>query len=144
MAELVFVGIAPHDPTLPHQVARADEGHPVFRRIREDYERMRAALDAARPDVIVMASGDHFNQWFYDSIPAFAIGKSGRSEGPFPWEREVYGLPPYAAPGHHDFEQGVEASNRVLAVFASANGVKSLTSLDPSSSSTGGSVMVLD
>jgi protocatechuate 4,5-dioxygenase beta chain len=102
MAELVFVGIAPHDPTLPHQVARADEGHPVFRRIREDYERMRAALDAARPDVIVMASGDHFNQWFYDNIPAFAIGKSGRSEGPFPWEREVYGLPPYAAPGHHD------------------------------------------
>ncbi len=103
MAELVYVGIAPHDPTLPHQVARADEGHPVFRRIRDDYERIRASLAAARPDLIVMVSGDHFNQWFYNNIPAFAIGKGRRSEGPFQWEREVYGLGSYEAPGHHDF-----------------------------------------
>lgn len=102
MAELVYVGIAPHDPTLPNQVARADEGHPVFLRIRDDYERVRASLAAARPDVIVMVSGDHFNQWFYNNIPTFAIGKSERSQGPFGWEQEVYGLDPYSAPGHHD------------------------------------------
>ncbi|RAX14740.1 2,3-dihydroxybiphenyl 1,2-dioxygenase [Pseudarthrobacter sp. AG30] len=102
MAKIVYVGIAPHDPTLPHQVAAADTGHPVFRQIRDDYERMRTSLAQARPDVIVMASGDHFNQWFYNNIPAFGIGKGSNTAGPFPWEEEVYRLPKYQAPGHHD------------------------------------------
>lgn len=103
MANVVYVGIAPHDPTLPRAVADADNGHPVFRRIRDGYERVRAELAQARPDVIVMASGDHFNQWFYNNVPAFAIGKGERTAGPFQWEREVYGAADYDAPGHHDF-----------------------------------------
>lgn len=102
MARVVHISIAPHDPTLPRQVAQADSGHPVFRQIRDDYQYAREALAAARPDVIVMASGDHFNQWFYENVPTFAIGKLGRSHGPFPWEEEVYGIAPYRAPGHHD------------------------------------------
>lgn len=101
MAKVVYVTIVPHDPTLPAAVANAENGHPVFRTIRDDYARIRAGLDAAKPDVIVVASGDHFNQWFYDNIPAFAIGKGQRTEGPFPWEREVYGATPYEAAGHH-------------------------------------------
>lgn len=104
MAKVVYITIVPHDPTLPSAVAGADaEGsHPVFTTIRSDYERIQSGLDAARPDVIVMASGDHFNQWFYDNIPVFAVGKSDQSAGPFPWEEEVYGLGRYTAPGHHD------------------------------------------
>jgi protocatechuate 4,5-dioxygenase beta chain len=103
MAELVYVTIVPHDPTLPEGVADADQRHPVFRQIRAGYERIRAHLDAAKPDVIVVASGDHFNQWFYGNIPTFAIGKGDTSAGPFPWEREVYGIGPYETAGHHDF-----------------------------------------
>jgi protocatechuate 4,5-dioxygenase beta chain len=102
MAELVYVTIVPHDPTLPSAVANAAHGHPVFARIRDDYARIRENLAAARPDVLVVASGDHFNQWFYGNIPAFAIGKGARSAGPFGWEREVYGIGAYEAPGHHD------------------------------------------
>lgn len=103
MAQLVYVGIAPHDPTLPHHVAAADTGHPVFRRIRDDYAHIRRGLADAGPDVIVMSSGDHFNQWFYGNIPAFAIGKSETTAGPFGWEQEVYGLGRYEAPGQHRF-----------------------------------------
>ncbi|MGP6177751.1 hypothetical protein ACTU6U_10670 [Microbacterium sp. A196] len=103
MAKVVYVGIVPHDPTLPRAVADAENGHSVFRRIRDGYERTRAALAQARPDIIVMASGDHFNQWFYNNVPAFAIGKADRTKGPFQWEREVYGAQDYDAPGQHDF-----------------------------------------
>ncbi|HWI30070.1 MAG TPA: hypothetical protein VNT50_01130 [Microbacterium sp.] len=102
MATLVYTTIVPHDPTLPAMVANADGGHPVFAQIRRDYDRIRAGLAEASPDVIVFASGDHFNQWFYGNIPAFAIGKGSVSSGPFGWEREVYGIGSYAAPGHHD------------------------------------------
>ncbi|NGO07124.1 hypothetical protein G5C60_05520 [Streptomyces sp. HC44] len=30
-------------------------------------DHLRARLDAARPDPIVMAAGDHLNQWFMDN-----------------------------------------------------------------------------
>ncbi|MCK1305792.1 2,3-dihydroxybiphenyl 1,2-dioxygenase [Bradyrhizobium sp. 45] len=113
MARLVYVTIIPHDPTLPRNVEAADDGHPVFRIIRTDYERIRAGLAAARPDVIVMASGDHFNQWFYSNIPTFAVGKGTKSSGPFPWERDVYGIGSYETAGDHDLgrhllERGLE------------------------------------
>lgn len=103
MAQIVFVGIAPHEPTLPAQLANPEQGHPVLKRIISDYEHVRAGLAESMPDVIVVASGDHFNQWFYDNVPAFAIGKADRATGPFQWEKEVYGIGEYDAPGHHDF-----------------------------------------
>jgi len=102
MAKVVYTTIVPHDPTLPAAVANAQHGHPVFARIRELYTLVRENLAAARPDVIVVASGDHFNQWFYGNIPAFAVGKGARSAGPFRWEQEVYGIETYDARGHHD------------------------------------------
>lgn len=102
MSRLVYVSIIPHDPTLPKSIADADNGHPVFTTMRENIERIRAGLDAAKPDVIVMASGDHFNQWFYTHVPTFAVGKGNTTSGPFPWELEVYGIDKYETAGHHD------------------------------------------
>ncbi|WP_439030455.1 hypothetical protein [Gordonia terrae] len=107
MARLVHVCIVPHDPTLSRAFAAVEDGHPIFRRMLDNFERVRQSLHAAKPDVIVMASGDHFNQWFYDGVPAFAVGKSARTTGPFPWELEVYGLPPYATAGDHALGQHI-------------------------------------
>jgi protocatechuate 4,5-dioxygenase beta chain len=40
-------------------------------------------------------SGDHLNQWFYDNMPTFSIGKALRAAGPFPHEQELFGVAPY-------------------------------------------------
>ena len=45
--------------------------------------------------MLVVVSGDHFNQWFYDNMPTFVIGKAARARGPFPHEEELFGVSPY-------------------------------------------------
>jgi len=64
----------------------------------------------------VIAS-DHLSQWFMDNMPAFLVGKAPRAKGPFPHERELFGLLDYDAPVQVDlarwfvtegFEQGVD------------------------------------
>jgi protocatechuate 4,5-dioxygenase beta chain len=56
---------------------------------------LRDRLAAAEPDVLVVVSGDHLNQWFFDNIPTFSIGKAARAKGPFPHEQELFGVSAY-------------------------------------------------
>ncbi len=85
----------PHDPTLSGVAAKgAAAPEPLQRTIRQ-FAELRARLDAARPDVLVVVSGDHFNQWFYDNMPTFLIGKAERARGPFPHEQHLFGITPY-------------------------------------------------
>ncbi|MBA2946838.1 2,3-dihydroxybiphenyl 1,2-dioxygenase [Streptomyces himalayensis] len=113
MARLVEVMCAPHDPTIPatrHRRATLPEGE---MRTLEAFELLQARLDAARPDVIVMVSGDHLNQWFMDDMPQFLIGKAPRARGPFPHERHAFGLDDYdteieGALARHLLNKGIE------------------------------------
>ena len=95
MSTVVQVLCVPHDPTLPAVVARGAEAPEPLRRTIGHFETLRARLADARPDVLVVVSGDHFNQWFYDNMPAFSIGKAARASGPFIHERELFGVGPY-------------------------------------------------
>jgi protocatechuate 4,5-dioxygenase beta chain len=77
MAEIVAAVGVPHTPVYPSQFRKdGPEAAPRnFRAIKEH-------LDAAQPDAIVVISNDHFNTFFLDNFPTFAIGVAETSSGP--------------------------------------------------------------
>jgi protocatechuate 4,5-dioxygenase beta chain len=77
MAELVAAFGVPHSPHYPSQSPKdgPDETARNFRAVKEH-------LDAARPDVIVVIANDHFNTFFLNNFPTFAIGVAETSSGP--------------------------------------------------------------
>ena len=97
MSTVVQVLCVPHDPTLPAAAARGAEAPEPLQTTISHFETLRGRLAEARPDVLVMVSGDHFNQWFYDNMPTFCVGKAARAQGPFPHEEELFGVGRYDA-----------------------------------------------
>ena len=95
MSTVVQVLCVPLDPTLPGAAARGAEAPEPLQRAVGHFATLRARLAAAEPDVLVVVSGDHLNQWFYDNMPTFSIGKAARAAGPFPHEQELFGVAPY-------------------------------------------------
>jgi protocatechuate 4,5-dioxygenase beta chain len=95
MASVVEVVCVPHDPTLPGVAAQGTNAPEPLQRTLAQFVELRARIDSARPDVLVVVSGDHFNQWFYDNMPTFLIGKAARARGPFPHEQHLFGITPY-------------------------------------------------
>ena len=95
MSTVVQVLCTPHDPTLPGVVDRGPDAPEPLQRSLGHFAALRERLDEARPDVLVVVSGDHFNQWFYDNMPTFSVGKAARARGPFPHEQELFGIPSY-------------------------------------------------
>jgi protocatechuate 4,5-dioxygenase beta chain len=77
MAELVAGIGVPHSPHYPSQIAK-DADHDTARLFRE----IKAHLDAARPEAIIVIANDHFNTFFLNNFPTFAIGVSETSFGP--------------------------------------------------------------
>jgi aromatic ring-opening dioxygenase catalytic subunit (LigB family) len=77
MAELVAAVGVPHTPIYPSQY-RKDGSEDAPRNYRE----VKAHLDAAKPDAIIVISNDHFNTFFLNNFPTFAIGVTETSFGP--------------------------------------------------------------
>ena len=97
MSTVVQVLCVPHDPTLPGVAARGADAPEPLQRVIGNFAALRERLAAAEPDVLVVVSGDHFNQWFYDNMPTFSIGKAARAAGPFDHEQELFRVGPYDA-----------------------------------------------
>src|SRR5690242_16247027 len=95
MSTVVQVLCVPHDPTLPGVAARGAEAPEPLQRTVGHFAALRDRLAEVRPDVLAVVSGDHFNQWFYDNMPTFSIGKAVRASGPFPHEQELFGVGSY-------------------------------------------------
>jgi len=115
MARLVLLIGVPHDPTLPIAARlRADgKANPGAIPALDCFDDLREALAAARPDVLVMAGSDHLNQWFFDNMAPFMVGKPSRLKGPFPSETKAWGLeacdlPVHDALARHILKQGFE------------------------------------
>lgn len=115
MARLVSLIGVPHDPTLPIAARmRADgKAHPGAIAALDCFAELRARLDLAKPDAIVMCGSDHLNQWFFDNMAPFMIGKASRMKGPFPSEARAWGLetcdlPIHRALARHILKHGYE------------------------------------
>ena len=78
MAEIVAGIGVPHSPHYPSPDRASDGPEPAARLYRE----IASHLDAARPDAIVVIANDHFNTFFMNNFPTFAIGVADASYGP--------------------------------------------------------------
>jgi protocatechuate 4,5-dioxygenase beta chain len=77
MAELVAGIGVPHSPHYPAQIAKdgPEETAQLYRSIKSH-------LDAVRPDAVIIIANDHFNTFFLNNFPTFAIGVAETSYGP--------------------------------------------------------------
>lgn len=98
MAKLVHLSVCPHDPVLPGVGKGPHPASPEALRLLDGIAKMREGLEAAKPDVIVMAGSDHLCQFFFNNMPPFLIGKSERIAGPPSYEQRDWGLDTYDAP----------------------------------------------
>jgi protocatechuate 4,5-dioxygenase beta chain len=107
MAQLVQIIGVTHNPVLPGIFQDRLDEDPAVRPARENFALMREKLARARPDVIVIAAGDHLNQWFMDNMPPFVVGKAPLARGPFPHEMRGTKLTPYQVPVDVETAQGL-------------------------------------
>jgi aromatic ring-opening dioxygenase catalytic subunit (LigB family) len=78
MAEIVAAFGLPHTPSFPALVAK--QGADC--RTAKLYAEIATHLRAAAPDVLVIYTDDHFNTFFLDNFPTFAIGVAEATSGP--------------------------------------------------------------
>jgi len=77
MAELVVAVGVPHSPHYPSQFPKDGTDH-----IPRTYRAVKQHLDAAKADAIVVVANDHFNTFFLNNFPTFAIGVADTASGP--------------------------------------------------------------
>jgi hypothetical protein len=78
MAEIVAAFGVPHTPSFPALVAKQGPDCQTAKL----YAEVASHLRTARPDVLVIYTDDHFNTFFLDNFPTFAIGVADRTSGP--------------------------------------------------------------
>jgi aromatic ring-opening dioxygenase catalytic subunit (LigB family) len=77
-------------PSLPPAV----ESEPIF----HAYDELRARLEAARPDVLVVVSPEHWANFFLDNMPSFCIGIADEFFGPT--DEKFVNIPRRTVRGH--------------------------------------------
>lgn len=92
MAQIVAGFGAPHSPHVPEQVRTQGPSHPVVAL----YAHMAEAIEAIRPDVLIMFDCDHFSTFFLNNLPTFAIGIGEKTAGP----NDHTPMPHYEVPVH--------------------------------------------
>ena len=77
---LVFAGICSHAPGITGRAHLADPA--VKDAFHAQFRRMGEALDAARPDAVIIVAAEHFANFFMNNMPAYAMGMADSYEGP--------------------------------------------------------------
>jgi aromatic ring-opening dioxygenase catalytic subunit (LigB family) len=78
MAEIVAAFGVPHTPNFPALVAKQGPDCGTARL----FAKVAKCLHEASPDVLVIYTDDHFNTFFLDNFPTFAIGIADQISGP--------------------------------------------------------------
>ncbi len=93
---LVFAGVCSHAPGITGRKERAD---PVLRDgFYAAYDRMRIALEAQKPDALVVIGAEHFANFFMNNMPSLCVGMGEVYEGPI--EDEAWlGIQRHRVPG---------------------------------------------
>ena len=87
MASLIGVYAASHGPLLVREWNAVPENQK--NRLTDAFRELGRRISAARPDVIIEVSPDHWTNFFLDNIPAVCIGVGDTNDGPpEPWLKE--------------------------------------------------------
>jgi hypothetical protein len=127
MASLVGACAASHGPLLVREWEAVSQDQK--QRLKNAFERLGQRISAARPDVLIVVSPDHWSNFFLDNVPAVCIGVGESNDGPpEPWMK---GFPHRELPGHPAFalhlvreamKEGFEpVSHRLKPTMASAS-----------------------
>lgn len=103
MARIVAGFGVPHVPFLAAQVVREGPGSETG----QLFAKLRAAVEAVAPDVIVAFSTDHLNTFFYDNLPVFALGVTDSFTGP---NDETEAVAPATVRSHPAFASHLRAA----------------------------------
>jgi aromatic ring-opening dioxygenase catalytic subunit (LigB family) len=97
MAHVVLIAASSHAPMM---AAMPDSAPPAERAVFfEALGDLRGRLRAARPDVLVVVSNEHFTNFFLDNFPPLCVGVADAHTGPAePW----LGIARGPVPGHAD------------------------------------------
>jgi 2,3-dihydroxyphenylpropionate 1,2-dioxygenase len=93
---LVFAGVCSHAPGITGRKGRADPQ--VRDAFSASYERMRGALEAQRPDALVVVGAEHFANFFMNNMPSICVGMADAYEGPIE-DEEWLGIRRSRVPG---------------------------------------------
>ncbi|HZO23800.1 MAG TPA: hypothetical protein VFB37_14960 [Steroidobacteraceae bacterium] len=77
---LVFAGVCSHAPGITGRSERADPA--VRDAFYAGLGRMRLALEAQRPDVLIVIAAEHFANFFMNNMPSICVGMADQYEGP--------------------------------------------------------------
>lgn len=99
---LVYAGVCSHAPGITGRAERADPD------VRDSFysalNGMRGALEASRPDALVIVAAEHFANFFMDNMPSFAIGMAPHYRGPIE-DSAWLNIEPFTAPGDVDLSR---------------------------------------
>ena len=77
---VVFAGVCSHAPGITGRKDRAEPG--IRDAFYAAFDRMRQAMEAARPDALVVIGAEHFANFFMNNMPAVCVGMAEHYEGP--------------------------------------------------------------
>ena len=75
MADFVGAFAASHGPL----IVREWDSIPEELKLQKAFEELGRRLNAAKPDVLLVVSPDHWSNFFLDNLPAFCIGVGAKN-----------------------------------------------------------------
>ncbi|NHN39877.1 extradiol ring-cleavage dioxygenase [Pseudomaricurvus alcaniphilus] len=101
---LVFAGVCSHAPGITSRanMAAPDDKNSLY----EAFDEMRQALEATKPDALIVIAAEHFANFFMDNMPAYCIGMGEEYEGPIE-DPEWLGIPRTKVPGNPDLSKRI-------------------------------------
>jgi 2,3-dihydroxyphenylpropionate 1,2-dioxygenase len=99
---LVYAGVCSHAPGI---LGRADRADPAAKdALYAAFDDMRADLEAAQPDALIVIAAEHFANFFMNNMPSFAMGMADFYDGPIE-DTGWIGMDKFRAPGDRDLSE---------------------------------------
>jgi 2,3-dihydroxyphenylpropionate 1,2-dioxygenase len=114
---LVFAGVCSHAPGITGRAEMADPDDKES--LYAAFGDMREALEASKPDALIVIAAEHFANFFMNNMPAYCIGMADEYEGPIE-DPEWLGIARTTIPGNPDLSKRIIQSvlNEVDVAYA--------------------------
>ena len=101
---LVFAGVCSHAPGITgrRRMADPDDADSFYAAMND----MRLALEASRPDALVVVAAEHFANFFMNNMPAYCMGMAEDYRGPIE-DPEWLGIARASIPGNADLSRRI-------------------------------------